>query len=137
MTIHTATCTLMYKVFGSPNRDRLAGEISEAWREFDRQVRRDGSDLAEPWARAACWSLLQADGYLVDWNIQGGWVALQSAKRALLSRPNNEGGLSRAATMLRREATKKITGWRADAIKDLLNESAGELQPENVIEALS
>lgn len=136
MTIYAAISALMYKVFGSPDRDRLAGEISDTWIEFDRQVRRDGSGLTEPWARAACRLLLQADGYLADWNIQQGWVALQSAKRALLSKPNNEGGIARAATMLRSEAEKKITGWRSSAIKNLLGEPTGELESERVIEAL-
>jgi hypothetical protein len=134
MTIYAATSALMYKLFGSPNRDRLAGEISDLWIEFDRQVGRDGSGLTETWARGACRS--QADGYLADGSIQQGWVALQSARRALLSRPNNEGGISRAATMLRCEAEKKITGWRSNAIKNLLGEPTSEPDSERVIEAL-
>jgi hypothetical protein len=126
----------MYQVFGSPDRDRLAGAISEVWIEFDRRVHRDGpDDLTEPWARAACRFLLQADGYLAEWNLQQGWVALQSAQRAILTNPNDEGGLSRAAIVLRREV-KKITSWRSNAIQDLISEPTGKLEPERVIDAL-
>ena len=127
----------MYKVFGSPDRDRLAGAISEAWIEFDRQIQRDGPVvLTEPWARAACRLLLQADGYLADWNLQQGWVALRSAQRAMLTNPNDKDSISRAAIVLRREA-EKITGWRSNAIKDLIGEPTGELEPKRVIDALS
>jgi len=127
----------MYKVFGSPDRDRLAGAISEAWIEFDRQIQRDGPVvLTEPWARAACRLLLQADGYLADWNLQQGWVALRAAQRAMRTNPNDKDSISRAAIMLRREA-EKITGWRSNAIKDLLSEPTGELEPKRVIDALS
>ena len=127
----------MYTVFGSPDRDRLAGAISEAWIEFDRQIQRDGPDvLTEPWARAACRLLLQADGYLADWNLQQGSVALRAAQRAMRTNPNDKDSISGAAIMLRREA-ETITGWRSNAIKDLLSEPTDELEPKRVIDALS
>jgi hypothetical protein len=74
---YVARKALVSRVFGSPDRDRLAGEISETWtqfdrqvQEFDRQIQGDGPvALTEPWARAACRFLLQADGYLADWNL--------------------------------------------------------------------
>ena len=136
MTIYAAIRALMYKVFGSPDRDRLAGAISEAWIEFDRQIHRDGPVvLTEPWARAACRLLLQADGYLTDWNLQQGWVALKSAQRAMLTNPNDKDSISRAAIVLRREA-EEITGWRSNAIKDLIGDPTGELEPKRVIHAL-
>ena len=136
MMVYRATRALIYKVFGSPDRDRLAGAISEAWIEFDRQIQRDGPVvLTEPWARAACRLLLQADGYLADWNLQQGWVALRSAQRAMLTNPNDKDSISRAAIVLRREA-EKITGWRSNAIKDLICEPTGELEPKRVIDAL-
>ena len=135
--VYRLTRAFMYKVFGSPDRDRLAGAISEAWIEFDRQIQRDGPVvLTEPWARAACRLLLQADGYLADWNLEQGWVALRSAQRVMLINPNDKDSVSRAAITLRREA-EEITGWRSNAIKDLIGEPTGELEPKRVIDALS
>jgi hypothetical protein len=136
---YAATWALMYKVFGSPDRDRLAGEISDAWVEFDRQIQGDGPvALTEPWARASCRLLLQADGYLADWNLQQGWVALQSARRAMRTNPNDKDRISRAAIALRREAeSEKITAWRSHAIKDLIGEPGGEPEPKRVIDAVS
>jgi hypothetical protein len=72
--IYAATRELMYLVFRSPERDRLAGEISDAWIELDKQIQRGGPVvLTEPWARAAYRHLLQADRCLAAWNLQQGW----------------------------------------------------------------
>src|SRR6478609_3930542 len=104
MTIYGSTRTLLSEVFGAPDRDRLAGEVSRLWIELDGQVQQTGADaLTEPWARAAYRYLLQADGYLADWDLQKGWESVQSAQRAMLTSPNDKDGIVRAAIMLRRE----------------------------------
>jgi len=125
----------MYQVFRSPERDRLAGEISDALIELDRQIQRDAPVvLTEPWARAAYRLLLQADGYLAAWNLQQGWVALHSAQRAVLTNPNDRDSIVQAAIVLRREAeAERITGWRLKAVKDLICEPIDELEPKRVI----
>jgi hypothetical protein len=95
----------------------------------------EGGALTKPWAQAACRLLLQADSYLADWDIQQGWVALQSAHRMLLQR-NDTASLSSAVITLRREVDK-IPGWRAAAIKELLGDEQATLEPNRVIAALS
>jgi hypothetical protein len=134
-----ARTALINQVFGSPDRDRLAGEISETWIEFDKQIQEDSPvALTKPWARATCRLLLQADGYLADRKLQQGWVALKSAQRAMLTNPNDKDRISRAAIVLRREVeSEKFSAWRSHAIKDLIGEPGAEPEPKRVIEALS
>ncbi len=130
MSIYISTKRLANYLFGSPDRDRLAGAITETWVEFDNQIRSGNSiQFTEPWVRAAYQFLLQSEEYLADWNVHQGWVALLSAQRALLSGSADGGRIEVAAIALRREA-EKITGWRSKAIEDLICGSKGELRQD-------
>lgn len=142
MAIYVQTRSTLSNLFRSPDRDRLAGAIAEAWVDFDRQLQQHGpASITETWSRAAYRLLIQADRYLVDSNLQQGWVALQSAQRAMLANPADSDKIARVAIVLRREA-EKVSGWRSDAIKDLICGPQGELltsltaQPERVLDAL-
>lgn len=137
----------------SPERERLGGAIAETWTELDGLIYRAKSPtLADQGARTVSRYLLQADAYAAKRDLHQGWVALAAARRALLalaSQNSESYRLHLAALALYREATPtpsgekpKITGWRAEAIKDLIckdgkvNEAlAGE--PARVIEALA
>lgn len=133
MTIYTSAKELMSYVFSSPDRDRLAGAISETWVDLDTQICL-GGDLTQPWARAAYQFLLHSESYLADWDLQQGWIALRSAQRALLSSPSDSGRIERAEIALRREA-EKITGWRAKAIEDLIGSSKGKFREKSEAES--
>lgn len=114
---------LKRKLFGSPAHDRLKGAIADAWSQLDADVHRaPPKSVTDPWARSAYALLLRAQRHLGDWDLEQGWTAVHSARRALLSNPHDPDRLERAAIELSREA-EKITGWRAKAIADLLKKS--------------
>lgn len=135
MSVHTATKELVSYLFGSPDRDRLAGAIAETWVDLGNQIGNhhirsgDADQLKEPWARATYQFLRQSEKYLAEWDLQQGWTALLSAQRSLLSNPDDPDRVERAAIALRREA-EKVTGWRAKAIEDLICSSKGELRQD-------
>jgi hypothetical protein len=135
MTAYTATKHLINYIFGSPDRERLAGAIAETWIDLDDQIRRnDTGQLTQPWTRSAFQFLLQAESCLAIWDIQQGWISVLSAQRALLSNPTDTGNIERTAISLRREADK-ITGWRAKAIEDLLAAPKDEPQGRSTLDA--
>lgn len=150
MTVLTATKRLVRGVFGAPEYDRLAIGIAQAWIELDRQLHASSAapcegaaesqappvTITKPWARAACRFLLQAESCLAAWNIQEGWVALTAAQRAILANDADGEGILRAATALRQEA-RKLDGWRAKAIADLICGEDGELHEDLKSGALS
>ncbi len=136
MNLRTGTRELIYSVFGSPDRDRLASEIAQTWTDLDYELHAAGSDgVTPPWARAAYRFLLQAENCLATWDIQQAWTALLSAKRAMLSGFRDQNKIERVAIALRREANK-LSGWRAKAIEDLICGKDGKVLADVSSEAL-
>jgi len=121
----------------TPELDRLASAVAQAWIDLDKQVgaartpttacvhspdalRTGGSRPTDPNALAAQKYLILADQHLISRNLQSGWDSFQSAQRELLACDIDK--VQRAAVGLRREA-KKISGWRGDAIIDFLDKA--------------
>jgi len=133
MTVRWNVRELSHRIFGSPERDRLASAITEAWIDLDRQIQKatdaDRSQLTAPWVRAAYRLLLDADRHLAALNLQSGWSSLEAALRVILLNAHEVGRTERAAVALRHEADK-IGGWRAKAIKELICTDDGKVRPD-------
>jgi len=143
MTTHTAARALIDYLFGSPERDRLAGALSETWIDLDSELQKVGRGaLTEPWARTAYRHLMQSETYLASWDLHQGWMSLAAAKRAMLSSPRDPELVARVATLLFHE-NEKLSGRRAKAVKDLICDEQGDLlqtlskTPERVIDAVA
>lgn len=144
MTLHGRARKLLCWALGSPERDRLAGEIENARIEYEA----NSASRADPkpnWAIAADELLRNADGYLASYDLERSWIALLPAKRAILLGSCDKDKIERIAIALRREADDKITGWRAKVLKGLicgddgrlLSGLADEVNRMRVIEALA
>lgn len=133
MDIRTRVIRMWWGAFGSPERDRLAATIAETRIELDRHTRYlDKGTTTTPWTQAANRHILQAENCLQSCNIQGGWVAIQSAQRAALVASDDYERAKRVADALRSELAEKekITGWRAKAASELINDKDGK--PESI-----
>jgi len=120
MSLSARVRELVYRTFGSPDRDRLASEIAQAWTDLDYELHASGDvEVTPPWARAAYSLLLQAENCLRTGKFHQGWMALLSARRLMLTSFRERDKIERVAIALRREANK-FTGWRAKAIDDLI-----------------
>jgi hypothetical protein len=124
-------------LFGSIERDRLVGEISRAWIEFDDLILRESENgITEPWARCVVRNLLEAESSVLHWDLQQGWMALNAALRSLLERPGADEEVEAKALTLRREMVK-MSGWRVKAIADLLGDHNSKPTKASVIHALA
>jgi ADP-ribose pyrophosphatase YjhB (NUDIX family) len=130
MTIYTNAKAALRCIFDSPDDKRLQSAISEAWIEIDHQIHLEGKEaLTQVWTRTAFRSLLHAEKYLAERNLQQSWIAINAAQRAILANSRDPDRISRAAISLRREAKNKVSGWRSKAIDDLICTPDGELLP--------
>ena len=112
----------------SPEGDRLAANLVEAWTDLDRELHRCGAAAVdEPWARTARILLLQAEAALARFDVHAGFGAALAGQRAILTNPQALDRVRRVAVTLRREAAAKIDGWRGKAIADLLCDANGDL----------
>lgn len=140
MTFHAACKGIMAWFFGSPEYERLAGAIKETRINLEHDGPYDAVEQSD-WKAAADKFLDQAESDLNAWNIQQGWIALAAAQRFMLLNLKKRHRVLRAGLVLRREADK-VTGWRADAIADLLDgidelcETAEDVD-ERVIDAIA
>ncbi len=128
MTPFVSMRARLRRLVRSPERDRLAVYLVEAWTDLDRELHRcGGAAVDEPWARTARILLLQAEAALARFDVHAGWDAALAGQRAVLTNPKALDRLQRVAIALRREAAAKIGGWRGKAIADLLCDAKGEL----------
>lgn len=116
------------RLLGSPERDRLAAYLVEAWADLDRELHRcDAAAVDQPWARTARALLLQAEVALTRFDLQAGWGAALAGQRAILTNPAAVDRVQRAAVALHCEAEAKIDGWRGRAIRKLLCDDDGKV----------
>ena len=111
------------KLFGSLEYDRLLRTIAATRSELDVEYlewkEAHNNDLMAPWAKAAEGLLTKAQNNLQGWQLESGWDAVLAAQRYMLSNPDKIDRIDRVKIILCREL-KKIDGWRAEAIKDLV-----------------
>jgi 8-oxo-dGTP pyrophosphatase MutT (NUDIX family) len=105
--------------YGKLERDRLARESDVFSVELEFLERRDLS-ADQAWAAVAHRHLSNAREYLNRGNTESGWVCLHAAQRCAVFGLDEKELVIRAA-ILRHETERKLSGWRADAVKDLLN----------------
>ncbi|MEA2889248.1 MAG: hypothetical protein QOI05_41 [Bradyrhizobium sp.] len=144
MKIHGVFRAIDRFISGSENEGRLRQAIDDTWADFDDQIRQYGSKaLQTPWAQCAVRNLLDAEQKLASGRDEQAWASASAAQRAILSNPANPERAARAAISLRYEAEKKITGWRADAIAELIRPAKGDAAPDpvkqqqRIVEAMS
>jgi uncharacterized membrane protein len=125
MTFNATVREVGRRLFGSPSYDRLARSIAASRADLERELsdmRGDRREVTiESWASSATTLLDKAEDNLRKWQIELGFDAALAGQRAVLSNPHNLDRIDRIAVSLNRESDK-ITGWRAKAIHDLLQE---------------
>jgi 8-oxo-dGTP diphosphatase len=118
--------------YGKLERERLSRELAVFTVELQFLERRSGSSDTS-WVVAARQHLLNADRYLKRGATESGWVCLHAAQRyGLFGLTPPE--LANRASSLRHE-TKKISGWRSDAMKDLVKED--EITRARIFDAMA
>jgi hypothetical protein len=126
----------------SPERNRLSGAIDDFAIELKHTELKSTKESGpnEVWFLKSQEHLNRARDYLIDDNLHQGWAALQSAQRAFLLDPSNPDRPQRAAISLFYEL-KKVSDWRADAIRALICDEKGALlkaiPPAQVVEAVA
>ena len=119
-----ARCRLGRWFNGTPDRARLDAAIRDAAIELA-----DAEGSQGRWRRSAERHLAQARSYLADENLQQGWSSLNSANRLILLDKGDPQALQLAAVELVRETKKKLSGWRGEAISDLICDEKGKVLP--------
>lgn len=135
----TGTTSMLRRWFVSaPERERLGAAIKDA---AITHSQASAARRLEWWWLSANKYLKEARTYLADLNLQQGWSALASANRLMVLDGDYPKGPQLAATELLRESEKKLSGWRAEAVRDLICDDKGkrlrtDLDKESVVYAL-
>ncbi len=98
-------------------------------------LERRSPNADKSWAVAAHEQLNGVQRCLESGDPEGGWFALQAARRYSIF-GMNQSELANQAYILREEALK-ISSWRGDAIENLLAVSDEQLTPERVADAMA
>jgi 8-oxo-dGTP diphosphatase len=117
---------ILRKIWPSATHKRLARAIASYRIELNHLIQRTEpratSGSAPPWANAARNLLVKAQQALDDKDIDRGWRCLNAAQRMELFglAESDPIALQAKAQTILREASEKVTGWRKQAIEDLL-----------------
>jgi hypothetical protein len=102
-------------IFGERAKDRIKGAYTSLKIKLDELEKMHSS---ESWCIQARESLNCADQFLKDGDIEGSWQCLHMAERQTVYSFNDE-ELKLRAMLLQKESSK-MTGWRVDAMQELL-----------------
>jgi 8-oxo-dGTP diphosphatase len=107
--------------YGKLERDRLARETEVFQTELEFLETRNGASNTS-WALAANKLLSNTKNYLGRGDSESGWVCLHAAQRYAIFGFTEEELANRASALRYEAEAGKITGWRVNAMKDLLKE---------------
>lgn len=115
--------------FGSPEAERLQSSIQRLHRTLQAIETNDFHNTAPPsWLISAKAHLEDATFFSKKRRYDNGWKSYQAAKYAHLSAEKNSAIIYNRAIAARREAAKKLAGWRLRAVNDLLCDRKGKLK---------